>query len=341
MTSPLLLHFNEDGCTNLYQWVRDIPPAFICDVPKAYHRQYDGSIVPVSDLIVSSNIIGIRRAWGLARGLGESTLSYSYPDNNLIIRPGIIGKRPKICGQVAAGLVQTHWNNDEPAVQYCGDFEDKVAHFYGIQSYIIDRGHSIFTAQLICLINSYMKQIYTIIHRVENSYGTITALEGLDMGDEPLLDIVQEKINSDWDKSRRILAPGGSKVGEVDISLTDTDKMLIPLEDAISTESQVPRELLFPNKTASQFELEKLAVWAKKEFMLTVAPALWKILLAQGYDVVEICPPSYRDSHYEATVKNVIADTVYKQSAAAKNDASAEAIKLGKDAPGTNMGRQL
>jgi hypothetical protein len=340
MYTSSLLHFNEDGCTNLYQWVRDIVPAFVCDVPTVYHH-YNGSTQKVSDLVISANIVGIKRAWGLARGLGEATLSYNWCENKLVIRPGIISPKMTPIGQVGWGLLQTQINNNQLPMIIVDEPESFVSHFYGIQNYVLDKGCSIISSQLACLITTYIKQIYTIVHRVENSYGSIISLEGLDMGDEPLLDMVQEKINADWDKSKRIQAPGGSKLGEIDISLTDTDKMLIPLEDAIATESKVPRELLFPNKTSSQFELEKLAIWARAEFQLTVAPALWKILNAQGYDVTEICTPSYRDLHYNVTVDNMIADTKYKLSASEKNLVSAEAIKNGKSEPTTNMGRQL
>jgi hypothetical protein len=187
----------------------------------------------------------------------------------------------------------------------------------------------------------YVKMQGTIVHRVENSYGSMTALEGLDMGDQPLVEAVQDKINADWDKSRRMMAPGGSKIGEVDIALTDTDKMLIPLEDSISVETGIPRRLLFPNKTSSQFELEDISIWARQLFETHVTPSLYAILDAQGYKDVEIVTPSYRDAHYDATVENVISDTKYKNSASAKNNAAVKAMREGVKPPTSNMGRQL
>lgn len=334
------IYFQEDGCTNLYQWIRDVVPNFVCDIPVVTYLDGLDRLCQVDDRIVVANLIGIKKAWGLARGIGESTLSYSCADNQLVIREGILYSRPSIRGQVNAGLIQTHLNNNEPFAIY-DPSSIHVAHFYGIPSYVLDRGHSILSPQLIGLILSYIKQIHTIIHRVENSYGSMTSLEGLDMGDEPLLQAVQDKINSDWDKSKRIMAPGGSRLGEVDISLTDTDKMLIPLEDAIATEAQIPRRLLFPNKPSSAFELEDLAIWATREFKLKVAPALDCILRAQGYNVREIQPPSYRDSKHQAEVRNIISDTEYKNSAAGKNQAATKAIERGEEAPGINMGRQL
>ena len=344
--SSFLTHFNEDGCSNLYAWIRDIVPAFVCDVPKVYFTDPSGEIFQVNDIIVAANIKSIRKAWGLARGIGQSSLLYSRVHNELIIRPGLVHAHGDLHGQATDGIVQTYFNNDfdtyEPRL--LGTTECFISHFFGIESYLYHYGVSVISPQLACLITEYMKLINTIIHRVENSYGSITSIDGLDMGDEPLLDIVQARINKDWDISRRILAPGGSKLGEVDISLTDTDKMLVPLEDAICAEAQIPREILFRNKVATQFELERLATWAKPQFKTIVAPVLWKILTEQGFDVVKIVPPSYRDTSYEASVENMEVDSEYKRSATVKNYAAADAIKMGKDAPGgtgTNMGRQL
>jgi hypothetical protein len=341
--SSFLTHFNEDGCTNLYAWIRDIVPTFVCDVPEVYSADPSGEIYRINDIIVSANVRGIRKAWGLARGIGESSLFYNRMQNEIIIRPGLVHEHGALHGQVTDGLVQTYFNNDfqtyEPLL--IDTSECMISHFYGIESYLYAIGYSVISPQLACLITEYQKLINTIIHRVENSYGSITSIDGLDMGDEPLLDSVQSRINKDWDTSRRILAPGGSKLGEVDISLTDTDKMLVPLEDAICAEAQIPRELIFRNKVATQFELDRLATWAKREFRVIVAPALWSLLNQQGFDVAKIVPPSYRDTAYDASVENMQVDSEYKRSATEKNYASTQAIKLGKDAPGTNMGRQL
>jgi hypothetical protein len=328
------------GCTALHSILAEVVPQAVCRIPKVTYNK-NGMCGNVSNLVLQCNLNAIIKAWTYARWTGNSSLKYCPIENHLSVSPILnVNTSDLVVGQVNYGLnrtklreenfylPETRWSSHEPRPIEKHPLE---LNFYGRPDPLYFTGHSIFTKQLEAEIEAYNRMLMNIALRVEVGHGALLTLTGLDYQDEPLVQKVKEDLTESWQKSTLMLAPVGSTLESYANSLTDSDKVTKPLQEAISAESKVPYYLLFPTETDSQFKLEEMENWASTLFNQIVLVPLAKLLYAQCYDVIDIEPPNYRSTKHLAEINNLKQDTLYKESATIRGLEQARTLKLKND----------
>ncbi len=288
--------------TNLISWINKSIPDYVCKVPVVTYLDSIGNERRMTLPVVMANMQAIRECWELARHFGSASVHYSMEDNTLKIHPR-----------------GAHRNSN------CGS--DRYLFMYGNKIPSRGTGFPIVTAELADQICDYTQALRHACKKIQHSYGEMITLGGVNTDDVPLLTSIQDKTLEDWEKYRQVLTAEGSRLSNVTSSISDLERVLRPFQEGISTESGVPMWLLFPNKTSSQFELEERDIWARGLFQTTVLPVLLGLLQQQGYQILDIQPPYYRDEHYRMSVENMEVDTAYKESATLRNLTQVEATK--------------
>jgi hypothetical protein len=305
---------------NLLSYITSSLPDFICDIPEVFYINNLGLKTKMGLPLLLANMRAINKTWRLARAIGVASVYYCPVEKKLEIKP-LLNNQKSLYGQVTTGLINSSLKDTSQfKIAYVsGDVEHRLETMYGIKHLYYNWGSTILTPKLSELVCNYSSTIHSLSQRVASSFGEMWILGGIDTNDAPLLGQVQDKMEEDIVNSRRGILPEGSDLKAFSASLGDFENILTPFERGISTESGVPSWLLFPTITSSSFDLESRTIWAKNTFNREVLPVLVNLLYAQGYSVVEINPPSYRDSLYDASVLVQKADSIYKDSSTAIN----------------------
>lgn len=321
---------------NLLSYITSSLPNFICDIPEVFYVDNLGLKTKMGLPLLLANMLAINKTWALARAVGVASVYYCPVESKLEIKP-LVNNQKSLYGQVTAGLVNSSLKDTSQfkAEYGIGDIERKLETMYGIKHLYYNWGSTVLTPKLSELVCNYSSTIHSLSQRVASSFGEMWILGGIDTNDAPLLGQVQDKMEEDIISSRRGILPEGSDLKAFNASLGDFENILTPFERGISAESGVPTWLLFPTITSSSFDLESRTIWAKNTFNREVLPVLVNLLYAQGYNVVEINPPSYRDSLYDASILVQKADSIYKGSSTAVNiqmlDLNREQLKMSKE----------
>lgn len=321
---------------NLLSYITSSLPDFICDIPEVFYTNNLGLKTKMGLPLLLANMLAINKTWRLARAIGVASVYYCPVGNKLEIKP-LLNNQKSLYGQVTVGLINSSLKETSPfKVEYgTGDIERKLETMYGIKHLYYNWGSTILTPKLSELVCNYSSTIHSLSQRVASSFGEMWILGGIDTNDAPLLGQVQDKMEEEIVNSRRGILPEGSDLKAFSASLGDFENILTPFERGISAESGVPTWLLFPTITSSSFDLESRTIWAKNTFNREVIPVLVNLLYVQGYNVVEINPPSYRDSLYDASTLAQKADSIYKDSSTAVNiqqlELNLEQMKMSKE----------
>jgi hypothetical protein len=321
---------------NLLSYITSSLPDFICDIPEVFYINNLGLKTKMGLPLLLANMLAINKTWRLARAIGVASVYYCLAENKLQIKP-LLNNQKSLYGQVTTGLINSNLKDTSQfKISYgSGNIEHRLETMYGIKHLYYNWGSTILTPKLSELVCNYSSTIHSLSQRVSSSFGEMWILGGVDTNDAPLLSQVQDKMEEDIVNSRRGILPEGSDLKAFSASLGDFENILTPFERGISTESGVPSWLLFPTITSSSFDLESRTIWAKNTFNREVLPVLVNLLYAQGYNVVEINPPSYRDSLYDANLLVQKADSIYKDSSTAVNvqqlELNLEQMKMSKE----------
>lgn len=287
------LRINES--INLISWINRSIPNFVCQPPQVKYLDIEGKQRVMGLPAIVANMKAIAECWELARYAGLASIFYEPLTNELQVR---------LCGGVYSRNLQ---------------LTDGRIPMYGNKIPGINYGLPIVTTKLEEQLCDYLKVLEHAAKKVRQSYGDMITLGGVSTEDVPLLEAIQDKTLKDWEESRQLLVSEGSNLHNVTASISDLERVLRPFQEGISSEAGVPLWLIFPNKISSQFELEERDIWATSLFQSTVMPVLLNVLMQQGYDVVDISPPFYRDRNYQLSLDNLATDTLYKDSATQRN----------------------
>ena len=300
---------------NLLTHVVSVVPEFICQVPEVFYINNLGLKTKMGLPLLLANMKAIGSTWRLARAIGMASVYYCPVNHKLEIKSGY-PRHEGVVGQVTLGLLKSApYDSNSLKTDY--EFDGYSRHFeilYGLRHPYYNWGYTILSTKLSELICNYTSTIHSLSQRIAMSFGEAWLLGGVDTNDAPVLEAVQDKMEQDIVNSRRGILPEGSDLKAFSSSLGDFNNVLTPFERGISTESGVPDWLLFPTITSSSFDLESRVIWATNTFNREVLPILANLLYRQGYNVIEINPPTYRDGLYKATVSAADADARYKGS---------------------------
>lgn len=315
--------------SNLATWVLRSLPETVCQLPKVLGEQ-------VPAVVLLSNIKAIREAWILSRQIGVSTLQYSYDSNQFLLHPDLI-ERTHAAGEITVGLSNSYYGRKDSLAGEKGYVSDqdyftyqreKFWPFFCMEDPYLQRARPLISCRLQACIDNYELAQDHITQKITKSYARLVALEGLDLNNAPLVKKVREKITKDLKDNADIVAPVGSTLDEVGISLADMDKVLVPLREAIAAESHLPMWLIFNIKPDISGQLEERANFLTNQFINFVYQPLVEILACQGYSGGTIIPPSYRDTFYDQSILASESDSYYKTTAGDRNTQLAEQVEI-------------
>jgi hypothetical protein len=330
--------------SNLPFFINEVAQRYYCRVSKVTYLE-DNKLVDIAMPLVLSNLKAIKKAITIARTWGESTLAVSICGNYIDVNPGLVSIGHKLYGEITIGNFVTRNRGKVIGSPYWAEEnqERAIFHFFGIEDPFLFRGYPVISQELECLIDAYYKTTIALAIRAQESFGLMIEMGGVNSSgeDAPLLQTRKDEILEQYQKTKEIIMPQGSKIHDHEISLSDFEKVVVPLERAISTESKIPQWLLFPETVSGQYELENRAEWAQTEFENLVLPVLARIFELQGYQVVNIEIPAFRGALNQAEVENKRVDSLYKESATRRNNQQTDNMKKGVNTTGINSGRKL
>jgi hypothetical protein len=331
-------------CSNFPLLINSRVPNYICRTSKVSYLD-DGKVSYVNLPTILANLQAIKSAMILANTWGSSTLSISDNAKEININVGITVRPTKLTGEVTVGKFITKYgknivNDPEWVLQ---EQNREVFHFFGLKDPYVYHGYPIISSDLECFLSHYKDSIDYLTLRLMESFGMAAEIGGVDANGEeaPILQTHQDEILKNWRDNRELLLPKGSKLMEHEISLSDFEKAMNPIERVISVETGIPLWLLFPTVVTGQYELVARNEWAQSVYESEVLPVLMKLLMIQGYEVINIDIPCYQGDLAKAEIKSLLSDANYKDSSTARNKQLTKNLIINPESSGRSMGRKL
>jgi hypothetical protein len=177
--------------------------------------------------------------------------------------------------------------------------------------------------QAICVFNEATERLYL---RLKNGNAMLTAMEG--DGDVIQNKDLKEKISAQMEEQNKLIAPAGTSLTGLSVSIDGFDRALLPFYLNIATQAGVPHWMLDVELPNSSFMLEHREIELTRLFYRKCYPMLVAILHEWGFDDPIIEAPKYNSEKHLASIDLIRADIQYKEAASKRLDAQTSQTRL-------------